>query len=150
MTVFHYHWCTRHIQLNSLALGLTNFISVAGSTIHASTCKGHSDRWLNGCRSRGQAYTGSINNNNNITHIPQNQPKQPSMCEEGVSECKKTCSKTENTSVQAADALGLLLTCVTFTRVKLHQRRPLWAGAGVSTWSEETEVAAHILTRVGY
>lgn len=56
MTVFHYHWCTWHIQLNSLALGLTNFISVAGSTIHASTCKGHSDRWLNGCRSRGQAY----------------------------------------------------------------------------------------------
>lgn len=53
------HWCKWHLQLNSLALGQTAFISVAGSTIHASTCKGHWNRCLNGCRSRSQAYTKS-------------------------------------------------------------------------------------------
>lgn len=53
------HWCKWHLQLHSLALGQTAFVSVAGSTIHASTCKGHCNRWLNGWRSKSQAYTES-------------------------------------------------------------------------------------------
>lgn len=57
------HWCERHPRLYSLALRQTTFISVAGSTVHASTCKGHWDSCLNGCRSRSQAYTESANNN---------------------------------------------------------------------------------------
>lgn len=52
--------------------------------------------------------------------------------------------------VQAAGALRPFFTCVAFIGVKLHGRGPLWAGAGVSTRPEETEVTAHILTRVGH
>ncbi|TNN64429.1 hypothetical protein EYF80_025379 [Liparis tanakae] len=44
----------------------------------------------------------------------------------------------------------LPLTCVAFVGVKLHHRGALRAGAGVATRPEETEVAAHILTGVGY
>lgn len=58
--------------------------------------------------------------------------------------------KSQHLGVRAADALRLLRTCVTFIGVKLHRRRPLWAGAGVSTRPDEAEVAADVLTRVGY
>lgn len=144
------HWCKWHLQLYSLALGQTTFISVAGSTIHASTCKGHWYSCLNGCRSRSQAYTKSTTTTTTTHTFHKTTQEQPSTCEEGVYERKMRCSRTDNTSVQAADALRRLFTCVTFIGVKLHRRGSLRAGAGVSTRSEETEVAAHILTRVGY
>lgn len=44
-----------HIRIHLLALGQAAFIGVAGSAIHASACKRHYNRWLNGCRSRSQA-----------------------------------------------------------------------------------------------
>lgn len=65
----------------SLALGYTTF-GVAGPTIHASTCKGHWDTWLNGCRSKKPGIHGINNNNNNVTHFTQSTQRQPSGCEE--------------------------------------------------------------------
>ena len=140
------HWREWLLQLNSLALGQTTFISVAGSTIHASTCKGHCNRCLNGCRSKGQADTESTTM---IWHHKITQ-EQPGTCEEGINGCTMRCKTTVNTKVQAADELKLQFTCVTFIGVKLDRRGALWAGAGVAAGPEETEVAAHVLTGVGY
>lgn len=67
-----------HRQMYSLALGYTTF-GVAGSTIHASACKGHWDTWLNGCRSKKPGIHGI---NNNITHFTQSTQGQPSRSEE--------------------------------------------------------------------
>lgn len=135
-----------HLQLYSLALRQTTFISVAGSTVHASTCKGHWDSRLNGCRSRSQAYTESTNNNS-ITHVTKPQRSSQACVKSGVMKVKRDAAEQTNT---AADGLRRLFTCVTFIGVKLHRGGSLRAGASVSTRSEETQVAAYILTRVGH
>lgn len=57
---------------------------------------------------------------------------------------------TANKRLQAVNALWPAFTCITFIGVKLHWSGPLRAGTGVSTRPQETEVTAHILTRVGY
>lgn len=86
--------------MNSLALGQAPFISVAGSTIHASTCKRHCNRSLNGCRSKSQAYQ-RVNNNETISqHSLSNHTgaakhewrmdvlmRNPSLCEGADSTC---------------------------------------------------------------
>lgn len=68
--------CKWRLQMYSLALGHTAFISVAGSTMHASTCKGHWDNWLNGCRSRSQAHTESTT----TSHISQKPHRGSQAC----------------------------------------------------------------------
>lgn len=65
------------------------------------------------------------------------------MCEEDGGE-----DGAEQTTVQRAGLRGLF-TCVTFVGVELNRRGSLRTGAGVSARPEETEVAAHILARVG-
>lgn len=51
--------------LHSLAHGQITIISIAGSTIHASACKGHWNRRFNGCRSKSQAHRPSMPTNSN-------------------------------------------------------------------------------------
>lgn len=141
-----HHWCEWHLQLYSLALRQTTFVSVAGSTVHASTCKGHWDSCLNGCRSRSQAYTESTNNDN-VTRVTKPHRSSQARVKSGVMKVKRDAAEQTNT---AADALGRPFTCITFIGVKLHRGGSLRAGAGVSTRSEETQVAAYILAWVGY
>lgn len=43
-----------------------------------------------------------------------------------------------------------LLTCVAFIGIKLNGRGSLRTGAGVATRPEQTQVAAHVLARVGH
>lgn len=75
--------------MNSLALGQAPFISVAGSTIHASTCKRHCNRSLNGCRSKSQAYQ-RVNNNETISQHSLSKPHRSSQArvEDGCIDAK--------------------------------------------------------------
>lgn len=144
------HWCKWHLQLHSLALGQTAFVSVAGSTIHASTCKGHCNRWLNGWRSKSQAYTESTTTK---SHHSLTKPHRSSQArvKNGFMNAKWDATQQPTQECrQRVHSTSFFFTCVTFIGVKRHRRGPLRAGAGVSTRPEETEVTAHILTRVGY
>lgn len=85
----------------------------------------------------------TINNTNNITHITKPRRSSQAHVERGFMNEMQL-----STSVQAADALRRMFTCVALIGVKVHRRGAFWAGTGVSTRSEETQVAAHILTRV--
>lgn len=78
-----------NLQLNSLALGQTAFISVARSTIHASACKRHCDRRLNGCRSKSQAYTESTARRYHTTSFTKPHRSSQAHVKKGLTDAKR-------------------------------------------------------------
>lgn len=92
-------------------------------------------------------HTQNEQQQNNVT-APYNNHTEAARHMMKMSERKLRCNKTANT--QLRQKMESLYTCVTFIGVKIHRRRALWAGTGVSTRPDKAEMTAYILTRVGH
>lgn len=129
-----------------LALGQAALIAVTRSSVHASACKRHGHLGLNGCRCERQAWHHDIITSQ-IKH--------------------NTTSQYHNTHIVTwhwhTDIMRLFLhayynmwshhrraslTCITFILIEGQKSGPLRTGTGEPTRTQQTQMTAHVLTRI--